>query len=110
MQLPLQITFRNLAHSEGLDKLIRERVEWLETFHSHVMSCRVVVEHTGDHQGGGKQFFVRINLKVPGAEIAIDHPHDEDVHVAVRDAFDAARRQLEDQLRLQRGQVKLHRA
>lgn len=53
---------------------------------------------------------VRIDLKVPGAEIAVDHQHDEEVRVAVRDAFDAARRKLEDQLRKQRGDVKLHRA
>jgi ribosome-associated translation inhibitor RaiA len=110
MHLPLQITLRNLAHSEELDKLIRERAERLESFYPHLMSCRVVVELAGRHQRQGKQFVLRIDLKVPGAEIAVDHQHDEDVQVAVREAFDAARRRLEDHLRIQRGDVKLHRA
>jgi hypothetical protein len=51
---------------------------------------------------------VRIDLKVPGGEIAVDHQHDDDVAVAVREAFAAARRRLEDEIRLRRGEVKLH--
>lgn len=51
---------------------------------------------------------VRIDLKVPGGEIAVDHQHDDDVAVAVREAFAAARRRLEDAIRLRRGEVKLH--
>ena len=108
MPLPLQITVRNLAHSAAFDALIRERAERLQQFHPHIMSCRVVVELAGRHQHKGKQFIVRIDLKVPGGEIAVDHQHDEDWRVAVRDAFDAARRKLEDQLREQRGDVKAH--
>jgi hypothetical protein len=45
---------------------------------------------------------------VPGAEIAIDHQKHEDARVAVRHAFDAAQRRLEDEVRVQRGDVKLH--
>lgn len=108
MQLPLQITLRNLARSEALDQLIRERAEKLESFHPHIVSCRVVVELAGRHQQQGKHFVVRLVIKVPGTEIAVDHQHDEDPLVAVRLAFDAVRRKLEDQLRVQRGDVKHH--
>ncbi|HYL25321.1 MAG TPA: HPF/RaiA family ribosome-associated protein [Burkholderiales bacterium] len=108
MQLPLQITFRNLAHSDTLEQLIRERAGKLQHFHPHLVSCRVAVELAGRHQQQGKQFVVRVDLKVPGAEIAVDRQHDEDPRVAVRDAFDAARRKLEDELRLLRGDVKRH--
>jgi ribosome-associated translation inhibitor RaiA len=98
--LPLQITLRNVAHSPELDEVIRNRAERLLNFDPHLSSCRVTVEALG-HQNG-KQFVVRVLLKVPGAEIAVDHQHNVDVHVAMRDAFDAARRQLEDHVRLQR--------
>jgi hypothetical protein len=48
---------------------------------------------------------------VPGDEIVVSHTANahEQVDVAVRDAFDAARRQLQDHARKQRGDVKLHR-
>lgn len=109
MFLPLQITLRNLSHSDALDQLIRGHAERLQGFHPHISRCRVTAEATG-HQQQGKQFAVRIGVKVPGAEIEVSRQHSEDVRAAVRDAFDAARRQLEDHIRLQRGQVKLHRA
>ena len=109
MFLPLQITLRNIVHSDALDRLIRGHAEKLQHFHPGLSRCRVVVELAG-HQQQGKQVIVRVKLKVPGTEIAVDRQHSEDAHVAVRDAFDAARRQLEDHIRLQRGDVKLHRA
>jgi len=108
MALPLQITVRNLAHSEALDALIRERAERLQRFHPRIVHCHVVVELAGRHQHKGKLLAVRIDLKVPGAEISIDHQHDEDARIAVRAAFDAAQRRLEDQVRLRRGDVKAH--
>lgn len=108
MPLPLQITVRNLAHPEALDALIRERAERLQHFHPRILSCRVVVGLAGRHQRKGKQLGVRIDLRVPGAEISVDHQRDEDARIAVRGAFDAAQRKLEDQLRIQRGDVKAH--
>ncbi len=108
MQLPLQITFRGLARSDTLDALIRERAGRLEKFHPHLVSCRVVIDLAGRHQHQGKHFNVRVAVKVPGGEVAVDRQHDEDPHVAVRDAFDAARRKLEDSLREMRGDVKRH--
>jgi len=107
MLLPLQITWRNVAASADLERLIRERVEKLQHFHPHVLSARIAVELTG-HKHQGKQFTVRLDVKLPGAEIAVDRQHHEDARVAVRDAFDAARRKLEDELRVQRGDVKQH--
>jgi len=74
------------------------------------MSCRVVLELDARHKRHGKQFVVRIDLKVPGGEIAVTHEHDEELEIALRDAFDAARRRLEDYARVQRGDVKHHPA
>ena len=108
MLLPLQITWRNVAQSAPLEELIRERAQKLEHFYPRLTSARVVVELASRHQHQGKPFNVRIDLKVPGGEIAVGRQHDEDPRVAVREAFDAAQRKLEDELRLQRGDVKLH--
>lgn len=110
MQIPLQISLHGIEHSNALYDAIREKAEKLERYYSHVMSCRVVLELAGRHRHHGKQFAVRIDLKVPGGEIAITREHDEDLQIALRDAFDAARRKLEDYARGQRGDVKQHAA
>lgn len=113
MQIPLQITFRNMDASPAVESRIRTLAERLEHFHDRVTSCRVVVECAHRHHHQGNLYHVGIDLRVPGTEFtsghgsALHHAH-EDVHVAVRDAFDTLRRQLEDHARRQRGDVKSH--
>lgn len=113
MPFPLQITFRHMASSPALETRIRERADELERFFARITSCHVVVECRHPRRLQGNLFQVRIDLMVPGREIVVghesgaDHAH-EDPHVAVRDAFDAARRRLEDHAREGRGDVKLH--
>ncbi len=96
MQTKLQITFRDMPHSDALEAHIREKAEKLEQYFSDIVSCRVVVEQSAKHQQQGKPFNVHIDLGVPRSEIVVDHQQNEDVYVAVRDAFDAAKRQLEN--------------
>jgi cold shock CspA family protein len=56
---------------------------------------------------------VRVDVIVPGHEFVghreppLQHFH-EDVYIAIRDAFDQVRRELEDHARRQRGDVKTH--
>jgi len=108
MQIPLQVSFHGIAHSEALYGAIRKKAQELERFYDRIVSCRVVLELAARHQRKGKPYTARIDLKVPGGEIAVTHEHDEDLQVALRDAFDAARRRLEDYARTQRGDVKRH--
>jgi len=108
MQTPLQITIRDVEHSEALETHIRGKVEKLEEFFKSIISCRVVVEMPHKHHHQGKQFNVRIDISVPGSEIAVNRDHAEDIYVALRDAFDAAKRQLEDYARKIRGDIKTH--
>jgi ribosomal subunit interface protein len=113
MQLPLQITFRHMDSSEAVAERIRERAGELERFFDRIISCRVVVECRHPRRRQGNLFRVRVDLKIPGREIAVGrdpaaHQAHEDVYVAIRDAFDAARRVLEDHVRERRGEVKVH--
>ncbi len=113
MQLPLQITFRHMDRSDAVAARIEERVAELGAFFDRITSCRCVVECRHSRHQQGNLFQVRIDLKVPGREIVVGrdraerHAH-EDIYVAIRDAFDAARRLLEDHARRARGDVKLH--
>lgn len=73
MNLPLQITFRNMKHSDAVDAYIREEVAKLDEFFDQIISCRVVVEIPHQHHERGNPFHVRINLEVPGDDIVINH-------------------------------------
>jgi ribosomal subunit interface protein len=107
MQVPLQINARNISLSEAAEVNIRSKAATLETYYDGIIGCRVVVEGPGRHHRKGL-FTVRIDLNVPGTELVVDRQADEDLYVAIRDAFDAARRRLEDYVRQQRGAVKSH--
>jgi ribosomal subunit interface protein len=108
VQLPLQISLHGIEPSDALYNAIREKAEKLDRYYEHIMSCRVVLELAGRHKHRGKQFVARVDLKVPGGEIVVTHEHDQDPQVALRDAFDAARRRLEDYARTRRGDIKRH--
>ncbi len=108
MQTPLQITYRDIQQSDALDARIREKADKLEAFYPGIISCRVVVEERDRHRNQGKEFCVRLDLRIPQHEIAVNRDHHEDVYVAVRDAFNAATRKIEELGRVQRGMVKAH--
>ena len=108
MQIPLQITFREIEHSDALENHIRDKAQKLEQFYSALVGCRVVVDQPGKHQHLGKPFSIRIDLTVPGGEIVVDRQQNEDVYVALRDAFNAARRKLEEFGHRQRREIKAH--
>ena len=95
MQIPLQITLRNIPKSEAVEAAIRRRAEKLDRYHRNIVSCRVVVEIPSRHKQQGKEFVVRLDIKVPGSEIVVTHDHHEDLYAALQEAFHAAQRRLE---------------
>jgi ribosomal subunit interface protein len=113
MSIPLQISFRNMDPSPAVEARIRKKAAKLERFHDRIIGCTVVVEAPHRHQHKGKLYSVRVDISVPGKEVVVDrakpgdHAH-EDVYIAIRDAFSAATRKLEDQARKMRGDVKTH--
>jgi ribosome-associated translation inhibitor RaiA/cold shock CspA family protein len=114
MQVPVHLTFHNLEHSDAIEARVREKVAHLDQLYAdRLTSCRVAIEAQHKHQHKGRRYHVRIHLAVPGGEIAvtrdpeISHAH-ENINTAIRDAFDAAERQLKDYIRRHRGEVKMH--
>jgi len=113
MQVPLQITFRHMEPSNAVEARIRERCHKLEQYAEHVICCRVTIEapRRPHHKDG--LYTVTIDITLPGekqmASRHLDQHHEhEDVYVAIRDAFEAARRQLEDYVRRRRTDTKPH--
>lgn len=116
-----------------IDKLIQVRINRLTTFYDRISGCRVLVEPTGKHHEHGARYHVRIDLTVPGDEIVVSHqasehgaqqdvaietgskaldvdPQRKHLAVAIREAFDVARRQLQDYVRRQNSTGRLDHA
>jgi cold shock CspA family protein/ribosome-associated translation inhibitor RaiA len=105
-----------MGSSFAIEERIRKEAEKLERYHDRITACRVVVEAPHRRHGKGNLFNVRIELTVPGRPPIVvsrspaDHQAHEEPYVALRDAFDAARRRLQDIARRRRGDVKTHEA
>jgi len=108
METPIQIVFHKVAHSPSLEQLIRDKATRLGAIFPRLMRCQISLERTHRNQQQGNPFNVRIRLHVPGGELVVNHDSHEDVHVALREAFDAARRQLEEYAQRMRREVKHH--
>lgn len=104
MPATVQIAFHGMDNSPAMEAHVRNRADELMQFSDRIVACKVVLEATHRSQRQGAIYRVRIELVVPGGEIVVsqepakDRSH-EDLRVAIRDAFDAARRQLQDRMR-----------
>src|SRR3954452_6164881 len=101
MELPLQITFHRLQRSDAISGHVRQRARKLEKFFDRILFCRVAIEVPHHRHVKGNHYRVRVEVAVPGQQLVVtrgpdDHNAYSDVYVAIRDAFDAMRRQLED--------------
>jgi ribosome-associated translation inhibitor RaiA len=101
--IPVQITFRHMETSAAVETRVRELANHLGVFSDKITSCRVVVDSPHRHQHQGKVFNVKVQLALPGEDVVVDMERPqrdghEDVYVVLRDAFDAAKRQLQQRM------------
>lgn len=113
MQIPLHLTFKDVSPSPAVEAAVRKEADGLERYFDRITACRVVVSSPRRRQGEPTMFAVRVELATPGTDIHaskehLDYPPGDGVAIAVREAFQAARRQLEDRVRVRRGDVKHH--
>lgn len=114
MQVPLQVTYNNMNKSEALDEAIHKRVNKLVRKYEEIISCHVVVDAPLKSQRKGGLYRVRIDITCPQGKVAVNREppaqrkNHEDVYVALRDAFNAAGRQLDQYSCRRRGDVKFH--
>ncbi|HTR15895.1 MAG TPA: HPF/RaiA family ribosome-associated protein [Acetobacteraceae bacterium] len=109
----LQITFKGTDQSDALEARIREKMERLTRLAPDLQRCHVTVEGPPRHSHQGRLWRIVFELSLPGGPIVVgragaENPAHDDVYVALRDAFEAAARQLEDRNRKRRGEVKAH--
>lgn len=114
MQIPLQITFHGIDHSDAVEERVREKVAKLEQFCDRITSCRVAIEshhkNTSNLHHKGDAFHIRIDITVPGSELVVKRDSDEheDIYAALKGAFQAMERQVKEFVARQRGDIKAH--
>jgi len=131
MQLQPTVKFRGIEANAAFEEEIRRRISRLRTYYPAIIGCDVLVKLSDRHHLAGARFDVRIDLAVPGGHVLVSHvaglratarereqerfrkgdeldPERRYGKVAVREAFEVARRRLQDFARKQRGTVKVH--
>lgn len=114
MDMPLEITYRNVEKTPDLDGMIRERAAKLEEFHDHIVSCHVYVDRPQKHQQSGSPYVVRLDIRIPREQEIIvksnlgDGSVHDSVAKVVADTFEAAYRRVKKLREIQRREVKKH--
>jgi ribosomal subunit interface protein len=106
--LPVRVQFHGLKSSAAIEQYVRDHTQKLASWAPTIIACRVAIELEHKHAHQGRPFNVRIDLTVPGHELVVNRVRHEEVYVALREAFDDMKRQLEDLVRKRRGQTKQH--
>lgn len=112
--IPFQITFLDFPESDAVWIAVQKKVEKLEHFFANIVRCEVVISCPHRHRHADRLYHVQIHLSMPGEDVIISHDREKneshrDIYVAIRDAFRAAERQLQDRVRILRHEVKSHR-
>lgn len=113
MAVTLQLDYHNMDPSAAVESAVREKLDKLEQLSDRITACHVTVDAPHKHHHKGKIYHVMVELHVPDTEIVVsrnpsdNHAH-EDVYVAIRDAFNSARRQLREYEQRRQGRVKSH--
>ena len=95
----LEISFRDIEHSDGIEQTIRDKTAKLTATFDNITGVRAVVAMPHNHSNKGKLAHVSLEIGLPGETVAItndnhDNADHEDMYVAVRDAFDKASRKI----------------
>ena len=94
-----QIVFHNIEQSTSVSDAVNKRISKLQRFCDRILAGRVVLDSPHNNQHKGKVYSVGLEIHTPSKEVRVNqeqhdnHAH-EDLYVAIRDAFDAAERQL----------------
>ena len=113
MDVPLEVVLKNVEHKKRIEEVIAEKVAKLEQVYDHITSCHVLVEQNPTHQKSKHSYHIRIDVCLPPShEIVVKRDSGrnshEDIAKVLREAFVAARRQVEQVVDKQNKHVKAH--
>jgi len=96
----MTFTFKRVVRSTAVESFARELGQRLSRCHERIHGCHCTVETHPAGTAASPQFMVTIHLRLPWAQIHADNilPNGAghaDLHGALREAYDNARRQLD---------------
>ncbi len=116
MQIPLEISYRDVNKTDKLENLIREKTDKLEKICDHITSCHIAIEKPQKFLNYGSPYRIRIDIRIPpGHEVVVkrepgEGSMDDSLFSVVRDAFEAAKRKTQELCKIQRNKTKAHPA
>jgi len=101
MRMAMTLRFLHTERSSAVESQARELGQRLQRYGERITQCHMTLEGARGVHGGGAPYVVQIDLAVPGAQIHADSRQfdgagHKDVHSALRDAFNNAKRQLQE--------------
>ncbi len=114
MRISPQISYRDVQKTDALESLLTEKIAKLEQVYDKISSCRISIEKVHDHPESGSPYRVRLDITVPeNREVVVDKSPDDNtqyppLEAIIRDAFDAAVRQLKSLNEQQHNHMKTH--
>jgi putative sigma-54 modulation protein len=102
MTTALDIHFHGLEKSDAVEAKVREKFDKLHRHFSRMSACRVVLEAPNRNTAKATVFRVKIEISIPNSKsIIINHDREgasanEDLQLAIRDAFEAALRKVDE--------------
>lgn len=116
MQVPLEVKFDDVDHSQWVEDYIRERADRLDRMCDNLISCRVVVERAQHHHHTGNPYRARVEVTLPpkkdlvaDKQGTVGDPHVQ-LRPVIRKAFEAIEKQIKKETSRRKGAVKFHDA
>lgn len=108
MQQIMQIDFRDIAHSPGLETYLTEKIDKLTKIIPSIISCHVIIGQSQKHKHQGKLYNIRIHITVPERTINSVDMEDENPYTAAQRALDSIKTQLNEYRDKIQLQIKTH--
>lgn len=101
MNIPVTTTFHHTARSTRIEDEVQDLAQRLGKVHPRIQQCDVVIDRPHHNRNKGNEYHIKIHVTVPGDPIVVNstspkHGDHTRLHVAIRDAFEVARRQLKN--------------
>lgn len=113
--VPFEIAYENMEASPAAEVHVLRGIRRLEKVAPDLVSVRVTLARRNPRRRTGDLYDVNLHLSLPGPDVVVSrtptpHHEDEDLVLAIGEAFEKARRKVVEQHAVERGDVKQHDA
>lgn len=114
MQVPLELSYKDVPRIGWIDSYVAERVERLDRLSDDIIACRVAIEREQHNHVKGNPYRARVEVTLPQKkDLVADKTGtvenlDVQLRPIIRKAFEAVEKQIQKETARRRGEVKHH--